>query len=137
LIILDENVLDGQRLLLEAWRLPARQIGVDIGRKGLKDDQIPVLLREHRNATFFTRDADFYQPDLRHRSYCLVVAEVGQNEVAVFVRRFLNHPDFDTQTKRMGKVVRISHAGIAFRGLRSHSEVHVVWSRLRRLRNRG
>jgi hypothetical protein len=37
LIILDENILDGQRLLL--------QIGVDIGRKGMQDDEIAVLLR--------------------------------------------------------------------------------------------
>jgi hypothetical protein len=40
LIILDENVIEGQRLLLQAWRLPARQIGLDIGRKGLKDEEI-------------------------------------------------------------------------------------------------
>lgn len=136
MIVLDENILDGQRLLLEAWRFPARQIGVDIGRKDLKDNQIPVLLRGHRNATFFTRDADFYLPALRHRSYCLVVADVGQNEVATFIRRFLRHSDFDTQAKRMGKVVRISHAGIAFRGLQSHSEAHAIWSP-GRLRTRG
>jgi hypothetical protein len=127
LIVPDENVLDGQRLLLEAWRFPVRQIGVHIGSKGLKDNEIPVLLREYRNATFFTRDSDFYRPDLRHRSYCPVVADVGQNEVATFVRRFFRHPDFDTRAKRMGKVPRISHAGIAFRRLRSHLEVHSVW----------
>ncbi len=131
MIVLDENILDGQRLLLEAWRLPAKQIGVDIGRKGLKDNEIPVLPRERRNATFFTRDSDFYRAELRHRGYCLVVADVGQNEVATFVRRFLRHPDFDTQAKRMGKIVRISHASIAFRRLRSQSEVHAVWNRAR------
>jgi len=43
LIILDENILDGQRLLLEASRIVARQIGVDIGHKGLKDEEIVVL----------------------------------------------------------------------------------------------
>jgi len=32
-IILDENILDGQRLLLEGWNIDVRQIGLDIGRK--------------------------------------------------------------------------------------------------------
>jgi hypothetical protein len=129
LIILDENILDGQRLLLQAWRFAARQVGFDLGRKGLKDEEIVVLLQRQRNPTFFTRDADFYHPNLRHRSYCLVVASVGQNEVAAFIRRFLSHPDFDTQLKRMGRVVRISHTGMLVWRLRSQTEVPFVWQR--------
>ncbi len=131
MIILDENILDGQRLLLDAWRLAARQIGVNLGRKGLKDEEILVLLRQHRDPTFFTRDADFYHSDLRHRSYCLVVTSVGQNEVATFIRRFLRHPDFDTRAKRMGRVVRVSHAGLVVWGLRAQTEIHIGWSRPR------
>ncbi len=127
MIILDENILDGQRLLLDAWRLPARQIGVDIGRKGMKDEEIVVLLRGIRNATFFTRDAGFYSPNLRHSGYCIVVANVGQDESAVFIRRFLRHPDFDTRTKRMGRVVRFSHASLAFWRSRSQTQMRTVW----------
>ena len=129
MIILDENILYGQRLLLEAWRLAARQVGVNLGRKGLKDEEIIVLLRQQRNPTFFTRDAGFYQRDLRHRGYCLVVTSVGQNEVATFIRRFLRHPDFDTWTKRMGRVVRLSHVGLAVWRLRAQTEIQTVWSR--------
>jgi hypothetical protein len=110
LIVLDENILDGQRLLLEASRMATRQIGVDLGRKG-------------------TRDADFYLPELRHPRYCLVAMNVGQNEVAAFVRRFLRHLDFDTQVKRMGNVIPISHAGLAIWRLRPQTEIHAVWSR--------
>ena len=66
MIILDENILDGQRVRLEAWRLAPRQIGVNLGRKGLKDEEIIVLLRRQRNPTFFTRDTGFYHPNLRH-----------------------------------------------------------------------
>ena len=65
MIALDENILEGQRVLLEASRISARQIGVDIGHKGLTDDDVIVLLRRHRNPTFFTRDADFYLRTLR------------------------------------------------------------------------
>jgi hypothetical protein len=129
LIILDENILEGQRLLLHAWRLQARQIGLDVGRKGLKDEEIIVLLRRHRNSTFFTRDLGFYNPAFPHAKYCIVVASVEQTEVGAFVRRFLRHPTFDTQAKRMGKVVRISHAGMAIWRLRSDVEIHTVWDR--------
>ena len=131
MIILDENILDGQRLLLEASRIAVRQIGVDIGQKGLKDEEIVVLLRRQRNPTFFTRDAGFYLPIHRHRSYCLVVTSVGQYEVATFVRRFLRHPDFDNQSKRMGKVVRLSHVGVAVWRLRSQIVAHTAWNRPR------
>lgn len=88
-----------------------------------------VLLRQHRNTTFFSRDAGFYAASLRHSGYCIVVAGVGQNEVAAFVRRFLRHPDFDTQTKRMGRVVRISHAGLASWRLRSQGQMHAAWNK--------
>lgn len=37
MIILDENVPDSQRQLLMGWRLSFKQVGVDIGREGLKD----------------------------------------------------------------------------------------------------
>jgi hypothetical protein len=129
--VLDENILDGQRLLLEAFRVATKQIGVDVGRKGMKDDEIIVILRRHRNLTFFTRDAGFFLPGLRHPRYCLVVMSVGQTEVATFVRRFLRNPDFDTQVKRMGMVVRVSHAGLAVWRPRSQTEIHTVWIRSR------
>jgi hypothetical protein len=32
--ILDENVREDQRSLLQAWGIPVQQIGSDIGRKG-------------------------------------------------------------------------------------------------------
>jgi hypothetical protein len=39
-ILLDENILDGQRLLLDGWRISARQIGFDTSRKGIKDEEM-------------------------------------------------------------------------------------------------
>ncbi len=87
-----------------------------------------VLLRSQRKVTFFTRDADLYMRGVCHRNYCLVITAVAQNEVAAFVRRFLKHPDFKTRTDRMGKVVRISHAGLVFWRQRSQHEIHTLWS---------
>ncbi len=38
--ILDENAPEDQRSLLQSWRIPIRQIGFDVGRKGMRDDEI-------------------------------------------------------------------------------------------------
>ena len=57
-----------------------------------------------------------------------MVASVGQYEVAAFVRRFLRHPDYDSQSKRMGSVVRLSHAGVAVWRPRSQTVVHTAWT---------
>jgi hypothetical protein len=61
LIILDENILEGQRLLLEASRIAVRQIGVDIGHKGLKDEVRlfppgPLLLQKSHPHTILIRE---------------------------------------------------------------------------------
>ncbi len=44
--ILDENILVSQRQLLRRWRIVSRQIGDDIGRAGMKDEEIPPLLMQ-------------------------------------------------------------------------------------------
>ena len=58
--ILDENVPKPQRELLEARGIVVRQVGVNIGRAGLLDEEIITLLHSLRRPTFFTRDSDFY-----------------------------------------------------------------------------
>ena len=113
MIILDENILEAQRLLLQIARVPARQIGVDLGQKGWKDERILVWLRAQRNVTFFTRDLGFYKAAHRHPRFCLAVLQAGQSETVAFVRRFLRHPDFRTHAKRAGMVVRIAPRGLS------------------------
>jgi len=126
-IVLDENIVDGQRLLLEGWNVTARQVGLDVGRKGLQDEEIVVLLRRLRQPTFFTRDLGFYTPELRHQHYAIVVAALGQYELAAFVRRFLHHSEFDTHANRAGKIMRIASSGIAWWQLRRQQEAFVAW----------
>ena len=44
--VLDEDIPEGQALLLKSWRIRARQIGRDVGRLGMQDDAIiPMLLQ--------------------------------------------------------------------------------------------
>ena len=126
--ILDENIREDQRELLRRWRIPVRQIGADLGRKGMKDPAIVRLLHSSRNSTFFTRDVGFYDPHLCHAGYCIVMLAVEKTEVAIFVRRMLRHRSFNTQTQRMGAVLRVSSAGISLWRLHSETETRVVWS---------
>ena len=64
--ILDENILNDQRHLLKMWRITSQQIGDDIGRKGMQDEEIIPLLHREESPTFFTRDSDFFRRHLCH-----------------------------------------------------------------------
>jgi hypothetical protein len=74
--ILDENIIASQRQRLRSWRIPVRQIGVDIARKGLQDEEILPFLHHLHRPTFFTRDRGFYRREVCHRQYGLVCLEV-------------------------------------------------------------
>ena len=126
--VLDENILESQRQTLRSWRIRVRQIGEDVGRKGMKDDGLIPFLLDQRRSTFFTRDLGFYERKLCHGGYCLVCLAVGQYEAATFVRRLLRHPGFNTQAKRMGSVIRVSGARLQVWRLHAEQEVHLSWS---------
>jgi len=125
--ILDENVPEDQRSLLQTWGIPIRQIGSDVGRKGMKDEAIIPFLHELRDTTFFTRDLGFYDRKLCHPRYCLVCLAAGKDEVAVFVRRVLRHPELETKAKRMGAVVRVSHAGFSIWRQNARKQIYINW----------
>ena len=128
MIILDEHIPPSQRHLLRSWRMPVRQIGYDIGRKGMQDDEIIPFLRRLRRPTFFTLDLGFHSRNLCDARYCLAYMNVRQSEVAAFARRLLRHPDFNTQAKRMGAVIRISHAGLSVWRLHAQEEASFDWA---------
>jgi hypothetical protein len=125
--ILDENVLEDQRQLLRQWRVSVRQIGQDIGRKGIQDENIIPFLLTLRRPTFFTSDFDFYDRSLCHTRYCLVCVESRQSQTAMFVRRFLRHSEFDTAAKRMGKVIRLSSVQLVVQELHGEKGIVFAW----------
>jgi hypothetical protein len=127
--ILDENIPESQRQLLKGWRIRVKQIGQDIGRQGMKDEeQVIPLLQSLRQAVLFTRDLGFFERRLCHRKYGIVCLAVGAHEAASFVRRFLRHAAFATKAKRMGKVVRVSETGIRVWYLGDEEEDRVDWT---------
>jgi hypothetical protein len=112
-IVLDENVFESQRALLRRWRIHLSQIGRDVGRKGMQDDQIIPLLRKLHRPSLVTRDRDFFNRSLCSDGYCLLYLDVQPLEVAVYVRRLLRQPEFKTWSRRRGCVVRVSASGIS------------------------
>ena len=127
MLLLDENLPAGQRLLLRDWGLHFRVVGIEVGRTGTKDENLIPVLHGLPQATFFSLDRFFFRSDLLHRSYCLVWLDVMDDRAAGFIRRFLKQPTFDTQAKRLGKVVRVHADGLHFRQRRSLALETVRW----------
>ena len=126
--ILDEDIGLSQRRSLELWKIHFRQIGVEIGRFGLKDrNEVIPLLHQLKHPTFFTRDHGFYRPTLRHHEYCLVYLDVWGDEAAQYIRRFLRHAAFRVQVNRMGKVVRAHNSGLTYWQLGSEHQRAASW----------
>lgn len=113
MIVLDENVFDSQRLRLRQWRIRLCQIGRDIGRKGMQDDEIIPLLRKLRRPSLVSRDSDFFKKSLCNDRICLLYLAVPPLKVAEYVRRLLRHPEFRTWSQRKGHVVRVSTSGVS------------------------
>lgn len=126
--ILDEDIGQSQCQSLAAQKVHFRKIGVGIGRSGMKDQEdILPLLHQLKHPTFFTLDHGFYRPTFPHQGYCLVFLDVWDDEVADYIRRFLRHPEFRTQTQRMGKVVRIRLTSISYWQIHLRAEQTLRW----------
>ncbi|MEK7249148.1 MAG: hypothetical protein AAB209_01875 [Bacteroidota bacterium] len=127
MILLDENIIRSQRELLQLKRISFRQIGINIGKSGTKDEHIvPFLLKQSR-PTFFTLDVNFFRPQLRHKHYCLVYLDVERKQVAEFIERFLKHPVFKTKAQRLGTVSKIMPSGISIWKMNAASAVQYLW----------
>jgi hypothetical protein len=126
-IVLDENLNVEQVALLRSWRIKFRRIGRDLGYLGIKDPDLIPLLHRHAPLTFFTLDQDFFDHDLCHAGYCLVFLDVDENDAASFIRRFLRHPAFKTQAKRLGNVVRVDQTKLRVWRLHAEDVVDLVW----------
>ena len=72
MLVLDENLPEGQRLWLRKWSFRFRVIGADVASSGTKDENLIPVLHRLANPTFFSLDRDFYRRDWVHSHYCLV-----------------------------------------------------------------
>jgi len=126
--VLDENILESQRQLLRNWGVSVRQIGLELGRKGMADEEIIPFLLTLPQPTLLTRDLGLYDRTLCHPRYCLAILAVRQQETGYFARAFLRHPAFSTRAMRMGAVVRVMHTGLVLWRVHAERELHLGWS---------
>ena len=127
MLVLDENLPAGQRQLLRKWRIRFRFVGVDVAASGADDENLIPVLHSLPHPTFFTLDRDFYRRAWIHLSYSLVWLDVPPREAAEFIRRFLRHPAFDTQAKRMGIVARVHAGGVTYWRAQQRSLQSLSW----------
>ena len=127
MLVLDENLPAGQRLLLRKWRLRFRVVGVDVAARGTDDENLVPVLHSLSQPTFFSLDRDFYRPDWAHPNYGLIRLDVADDQAAEFILRFLRHSTFDTQAKRKGIVARVHSEGGAFWRAGEHSLHLAPW----------
>ena len=91
------------------------------------DEAIMPLLHQLTRPIFFSRDRDFYKPTLRHADYCLVWLDTASHETALYIRRLLGHPAFNTEAKRLGHVIHVSANGFHYWHLRVEAEQSASW----------
>ena len=127
MLVLDENLPAGQRLLLRSWRIRFRVVGGDVAASGATDENLIPVLHGLPQPTFFTLDRDFFRADWIHANYCLVWLDVRRREEAEFIRRFLRHPAFDTQAKPMGVVARVHAGGVIWWRAKQRSPQSRAW----------
>jgi len=127
--LLDENFPVDQRPLLRDWHISFRQIGREFSHLGAKDPDIIPLLHRQRRVTFFTLDEDFFVRSLCHAAYGVAFLDVRADDAAHFMRRFLRHPRFNSEAKRMGIVARVHHDGVQFWQRNRAALQRIAWAK--------
>src|SRR5437773_7722420 len=114
MFVIDENVSELEVLRLRKAGIRVRLIGDEVARAGDTDENLLPVLRRLKQPIFFTQDQDFFRFNWLHPDYALVWLETHPNAVAEYVRRFLRHPEFETQAKRLGIVARVRASGVHY-----------------------
>ena len=127
MLVLDENLPADQWQLLRKWHIRCRVVGGDVAASGATDENLIPVLHKLSQPTFFTLDRDFFRRDWAHANYALVWLDVRRREAAMFIRRFVRHPEFDTQAKRMGTVARVHDGGVNFWQVGKRYPQSVLW----------
>jgi hypothetical protein len=127
MIVLDENIDTRERQKLDDWRIQTRKIGLDLGSKGITDQNVIPLLHRLKTVTYFTADIDYYKPRLCHPRYCVVWLDLDVQRTAEFIRRFLRHPAFRTWRQRRGTVVRAHPGGLRVWRWKQQNANEIPW----------
>jgi hypothetical protein len=120
MIVLDEQLL-GREIEREIakWYRGAVQFITDLRPNPvIKDDAIPVLLRQQNQPTFVTiNEKDFWQKVIIDNRYCVICFALPDSraiEIPTSLRSVFRYPEFRTKAKRMGKVIRVTAEAIYY-----------------------
>jgi hypothetical protein len=101
----------------------------------IKDERVPMLLRQLRQPTFVTLDRGFWHPRLRDPRFGVVFLSLDseeQRQIPGLLRSLLRLPEFRTRAARMGKVARVSPAQIDYWEIGSEAVQRLSWPERRR-----
>ena len=129
-IILDDQLFDLEVLVpIARWITVQRLRDLRPGEV-IKDDRVPVLLRQLRQPTFVTIDMGFWnrgQRDARHCILCFPLRNEKQCELPGLLRRLLRLPEFRTKRARMGKVAQVRPTHIEYWQLGDEQLHRLIW----------
>lgn len=84
----------------------------------IKDDAVPLLLRDLRQPTFLTLNWKHFwqrtQADERFAIACFTLRTDQADEIPPLLRRFFHSPEFTTKASRCGTVARIAAEQVAY-----------------------
>lgn len=116
-IILDDQLFDLEVLIpIARWITVQRLRDLRPGEV-IKDERVPVLLRQLRQPTFVTIDMGFWDRKLRDARYCVLCFPLRndeQDKLPELLRHLLRLPEFHAKATRMGKVVRVASTHIEY-----------------------
>jgi hypothetical protein len=120
MIVLDEQLL-GLHLELEIanWYRGKVSFITELRPNSvIKDEAIPHLLRQQLQPTFVTiNEQDFWRKVLIDRQYCIVCFVVPNSrarEIPRLLRALFGQVEFETKTKRMGKIIRVTRQEVCY-----------------------
>ena len=129
-IILDDQLFDVEVLIPLARGVTVQRLRDLRPGEVIKDERVPVLLRQLRQPTFVTIDMGFWSPDLRDPRYCILCFPLRNNEQQLLpglLRRLFQLPAFSTKAARMGKVARVSLSHVEYWQTGEDQAQRLVW----------
>ena len=120
MIVLDEQLKDARiKDAIGRW-YRGRVVNITSLRPGtvIKDDAIPMLLRQLTGATFVTiNTTDFWGRISGGSNYCVVCLSLSDDradEIPELLRRLFRLAGFETKRSRSGKVALVSRSQVQF-----------------------
>jgi hypothetical protein len=129
-IVLDDQLFDLEVLVPIARWITVQRLRDLRPSEVIKDDRVPVLLRQLRQPTFVTIDMGFWNRGLRDGRYCILcfpLRNEKQYELPGLLRRLLRLPEFRTKRARMGKVAQVRPTHIEYWQLDDEQLHRQVW----------